>query len=220
MTPAAGPAPVMVFLRQDGLLERFLDEQSGCTDARFSVQRESATDALVLYLEPTGDGGYTFEARRSSADALVLEGRPRARGRHAGRLGQRRRRALAPQSPISSRAAVGHELHRDGREDEPHHALEDRHARRPSTRCTSPRRPQDDVGGDEGEHDRQQHRDGARQGLALGHQHHHRGDGARAREQRHRQRHDRDVLLARARQRLARRGARSPRCARAACRAR
>ncbi|HET9449429.1 MAG TPA: hypothetical protein VFO83_01030 [Aggregicoccus sp.] len=79
VTPAAGPAPVMVFLRQEGLLERFLDEQSGCADARFTVQRESAAEALVLYLEPTGDGGYAFEARRSSADALVLEGRPTGR---------------------------------------------------------------------------------------------------------------------------------------------
>jgi hypothetical protein len=79
VTPAAGPAPVMVFVRRDGLLERFLDEQAVCADARFAVQRESAAQALVLYLEPTPDGGYLYEARRSSADALVLEGRPTGR---------------------------------------------------------------------------------------------------------------------------------------------
>jgi hypothetical protein len=79
VSTAAGPAPVMVFLRQDGLLERFLGEQAVCADTRFVVQRESAAEALVLYLEPTADGGYTYEARRSSASALVLEGRPTGR---------------------------------------------------------------------------------------------------------------------------------------------
>jgi hypothetical protein len=79
LAPAQGPAPVMVFLRQDGLLERFLGEGIACGDARFSVQRESAGEALVLYLEPAPDGGYTYEARRSSAQALVLEGRPTGR---------------------------------------------------------------------------------------------------------------------------------------------
>ena len=79
VTPTTGPAPVMVFLRQDGLLERFLPGEGMCTDGRFAVQRGASAQALVLYLEPTGDGGYRYEARRSSADALVLEGRPTGR---------------------------------------------------------------------------------------------------------------------------------------------
>ncbi len=79
VTPTTGPAPVMVFLRQDGLLERFIPGERLCADGRFAVQREAAAQALVLYLEPTGDGGYRYEALRSGADALVLEGRPTGR---------------------------------------------------------------------------------------------------------------------------------------------
>ncbi|MBF5046325.1 hypothetical protein FGE12_28170 [Aggregicoccus sp. 17bor-14] len=76
LKPANGAAPVMVFLREGGLLQRFFAEGEVCTDGRFAVQRESNVDALVLYLEPTQDGGYTYEARRSSPDALVLDGPP------------------------------------------------------------------------------------------------------------------------------------------------
>jgi len=79
VAPAQGPAPVMVFLRQEGLLERFLEEDAACGDSHFSVQRESAGEALVLYLEPAPDGGFAYEARRSSAEALVLEGKPTGR---------------------------------------------------------------------------------------------------------------------------------------------
>jgi hypothetical protein len=79
LRPASGPAPVMVFLREDGLLERFFEEGAACGDERFTVQRESVADALVLYLEPTADGGFRYEARRSSPDALVLEGAPTGR---------------------------------------------------------------------------------------------------------------------------------------------
>jgi hypothetical protein len=77
--PAVGPAPVMVFVRTDGLLERFFAEGVACGDADFQVQRESDSEALVLYLEPTEQGGFAYEARRSSPDALVLDGPPTGR---------------------------------------------------------------------------------------------------------------------------------------------
>jgi hypothetical protein len=80
--PGTGPAPVMVFLRQEGLLERFFEDGAVCEDARFTVERESTEDALVLYLEPTPEGGFRYEARRSSPDALVLEGAPTGRVVH------------------------------------------------------------------------------------------------------------------------------------------
>jgi hypothetical protein len=76
LKPAAGQAPVMVFVRTDGLLERFFTEDAQCQGAGFRVQRQSDAEALVLYLEPTAQGGYSYEARRTSPDALVLDGPP------------------------------------------------------------------------------------------------------------------------------------------------
>jgi hypothetical protein len=79
LKPTSGQAPVLVFVRTDGLLERFFSEDAQCQGTDFRVQRQSDAEALVLYLEPTSQGGYSYEARRTSPDALVLDGPPTGR---------------------------------------------------------------------------------------------------------------------------------------------
>lgn len=73
-----GPVQVLVFLRvheQYYLLERFFEGEPKCGGDNYNVVRESTTEALVLFLQPRGDG-YTFEVQSAAPDELTLSGTP------------------------------------------------------------------------------------------------------------------------------------------------
>ncbi|HEX8438513.1 hypothetical protein [Archangium sp.] len=74
-----GPAPVLVFVRrpeQDMLERLFAGDEPSCGGYNYSVVQQSTTDALVLFLQPLGDG-YTFDVQRAAPDELSLGGAPR-----------------------------------------------------------------------------------------------------------------------------------------------
>ncbi len=79
------PAPVVVYVRRpaESTLERFFEGTPECGDATFRVMRESAADALVLYLEASEEQGYAYDARRSGPEELTLAGTPQGKVRRS-----------------------------------------------------------------------------------------------------------------------------------------
>ena len=140
-----GPAQVLVFVRrpEQAMLERL-----------FAATSPSAAAPTTRWCRRShGRRWCSTSSRGAAATSTTRSARPRTSCRWAARPRARwrkddggawvdvqplrhRRRALLLAEQVL--AAIGDELHRDGREDEPHHALEDGHAGLPSTRCTRP----------------------------------------------------------------------------------
>lgn len=78
-------APVVVYVRrpEDATLERFFSEGTQCTDATFKVVQENVVDAVVVYLQEV-QGGYAYDAQRSSPEHLSMDGRPQGTVRKDG----------------------------------------------------------------------------------------------------------------------------------------
>jgi hypothetical protein len=81
-----GPAPVLVFLRdpEQGLLERLFVGEPTCGGDSYRVVQHILTDSVVLYLQPAGEAGYTFDVQRSDPAGLALGGEPKGSVRREG----------------------------------------------------------------------------------------------------------------------------------------
>jgi hypothetical protein len=74
-----GPAQVLVFVRrpeQDMLERLFAGDEPSCGGYNYNVVQQSTTNALVLFLQPLGEG-YTFDVQRSTPDEMSLGGAPK-----------------------------------------------------------------------------------------------------------------------------------------------
>ncbi len=74
-----GPAQVLVFVRrpeQDMLERLFAGAEPSCDGYNYKVVQQSTTNALVLFLQPRGDG-YAFDVQRAAPDELSLGGEPK-----------------------------------------------------------------------------------------------------------------------------------------------
>jgi hypothetical protein len=74
-----GPAQVLVFVRrpeQDMLERLFAGDEPSCGGYNYNVVQQSTTNALVLFLQPLGEG-YTFDVQRAAPDELSLGGAPK-----------------------------------------------------------------------------------------------------------------------------------------------
>ncbi|HSP77519.1 MAG TPA: hypothetical protein VLQ93_03260 [Myxococcaceae bacterium] len=78
--------PVLVFLREpeQGLLERLFVGEPSCGDDGYRVVQHILTDSVVLYLQPTGEEGYTFDVQRSAPAGLALGGESKGTVRREG----------------------------------------------------------------------------------------------------------------------------------------
>jgi hypothetical protein len=72
-----GPAQVLVFVRrpEQNMLERLFAGEPKCGGYNYNVVQASTTEALVLFLQPEGDG-YAFDVRSAAPDELSLGGTP------------------------------------------------------------------------------------------------------------------------------------------------
>ncbi|HEX8822000.1 MAG TPA: hypothetical protein VF794_18890 [Archangium sp.] len=73
------PAQVLVYVRrpEQSLLERLFEgEETTCGGLGYNVVQQSTTRALVVFLQPTGNG-YTFDVQRAAPDELSLGGEPK-----------------------------------------------------------------------------------------------------------------------------------------------
>ena len=73
------PAQVLVYVRrpEQSLLERLFEgETTTCGGNDFSVVQQSTTQALVVFLQPLGNG-YTFDVQQVAPDELSLGGEPK-----------------------------------------------------------------------------------------------------------------------------------------------
>ena len=74
-----GLAQVLVYVRrpEQNLLERLFEgEEPRCGGLNYSVVQQSTTQALVLFLQPQGNG-YAFDVQRAAPDELSLGGEPK-----------------------------------------------------------------------------------------------------------------------------------------------
>ena len=73
------PAQVLVYVRrpEQSLLERLFEgEETTCGGLGYNVVQQSTTQALVLFLQPRGNG-YTFDVQHAAPDQLSLGGEPK-----------------------------------------------------------------------------------------------------------------------------------------------
>ncbi|WP_223644999.1 hypothetical protein [Corallococcus sp. EGB] len=80
-------APVVVYVRrpEEGALERFFTGETRCTADTFKVVQENVMDAVVVYLQEV-QGGYTYDAQRSSPEHLTMDGHPQGTVRKDGAI--------------------------------------------------------------------------------------------------------------------------------------
>lgn len=73
-----GPAQVLVFLRrpEQNLLERLFAGEPKCGGYKYNVVQDSTMQAMVLFLQPQGDG-YAFDVQSAAPDELSLGGEPK-----------------------------------------------------------------------------------------------------------------------------------------------
>ncbi|RYZ41380.1 MAG: hypothetical protein EOO71_12335 [Myxococcaceae bacterium] len=78
-------APVVVYVRrpEEATLERFFTGDAQCADDSFKVVQENVVDAVVVYLQEV-QGGYAYDAQRSSPEHLTMEGQPQGTVRKDG----------------------------------------------------------------------------------------------------------------------------------------
>ncbi|WP_375758082.1 hypothetical protein [Corallococcus exercitus] len=78
-------APVVVYVRrpEEATLERFFTGEPQCANDSFKVVQENVVDAVVVYLQEV-QGGYAYDAQRSSPEHLSMEGRPQGTVRKDG----------------------------------------------------------------------------------------------------------------------------------------
>ncbi|MBN8471960.1 hypothetical protein JYJ95_36110 [Corallococcus exiguus] len=78
-------APVVVYVRhpEEATLERFFTGDIQCANESFKVVQENVVDAVVVYLQEV-QGGYAYDAQRSSPDRLTMDGRPQGTVRKDG----------------------------------------------------------------------------------------------------------------------------------------
>ncbi|NOJ95104.1 hypothetical protein D7W82_16180 [Corallococcus sp. CA049B] len=78
-------APVVVYVRhpEEATLERFFTGDTQCANDSFKVVQENVVDAVVVYLQEV-QGGYAYDAQRSSPDRLTMDGRPQGTVRKDG----------------------------------------------------------------------------------------------------------------------------------------
>ncbi|MFB1483912.1 hypothetical protein [Corallococcus sp. RDP092CA] len=78
-------APVVVYVRhpEEDSLERFFTGEPQCANDSFKVVQENVVDAVVVYLQEV-QGGYAYDAQRSSPEHLTMEGRPQGTVRKDG----------------------------------------------------------------------------------------------------------------------------------------
>lgn len=78
-------APVVVYVRhpEESTLERFFSEDTECADASFKIVQENVVDAVVVYLQEV-QGGYAYDAQRSSPEHLTMDGQPQGTVRKDG----------------------------------------------------------------------------------------------------------------------------------------
>ncbi len=70
-----GPSQVLVFVRrpEEALLERLFAGEPSCAGSNYKVVQQSTTNAVVLFLQPHGDG-YLYDALRAAQNELTLGG--------------------------------------------------------------------------------------------------------------------------------------------------
>ncbi|MBN9686598.1 MULTISPECIES: hypothetical protein [unclassified Corallococcus] len=78
-------APVVVYVRrpEEATLERFFTGDTQCANDSFKVVQENVVDAVVVYLQEV-QGGYAYDAQRSSPEHLSMDGRPQGTVRKDG----------------------------------------------------------------------------------------------------------------------------------------
>ncbi|GMU03550.1 hypothetical protein KH5H1_76730 [Corallococcus caeni] len=78
-------APVVVYVRhpEEATLERFFTGDTQCANDQFKVVQENVVDAVVVYLQEV-QGGYAYDAQRSSPEHLTMDGRPQGTVRKDG----------------------------------------------------------------------------------------------------------------------------------------
>lgn len=79
-THREGPVPVVVWVRHtdEGWLARYFEGEPACAGSGFRVLPASAGEALMVYLEPEGQG-FRFDAQRARPEELAPEGRSQGR---------------------------------------------------------------------------------------------------------------------------------------------
>jgi hypothetical protein len=73
-----GPTQVLVFVRrpEQSMLERLFAGEPNCGGYNYHVVQQSTTEALVLFLQPQGEG-YAFDVQSAAPDELSLGGTPK-----------------------------------------------------------------------------------------------------------------------------------------------